>query len=526
MTETITRQVHIDFGRDGTYGHASADVSAYVLNASFSYGFTGVLEEVAAPAVLTLTLANPNGDWWQDVSAATLYGLLRPGLWVRVQYVYSATTYVRYYGRIQTPVRYAGGRYGPHIISITAADDMPALDAHDYAPALARNTTVDTQLLAALESGALVDTYYEDVWVLGASLLGTNTRLPKLADRATFETGVETLAFVGAFSGTAAGSTAGQYIRELVASERGGRFFWDAPTGKYTFFNRHHGLTTLTSSRTITGADIQQADISYGGNLVNKVFVNYALLKEGAAGGVVWSYDNLPLRLKAGDVREFKVQYRDATNDALRVAAVDPILPVAGTDYVAYIDEGGTGAVMTTHVSAAATFGANDALLTISNSASVDVYLTTLQLRATPLTALDGQQASDVDAASISTNGYFPLQLNIPWINESEHAESYAHWLTLQFKDAATRFNALTVLAEASEASALTALDADVGDLITVQEDWANHNATYFVMGKSHMDSGTAHYCTLYLRPSATVKGWILAQVGRGELGTNTYLVH
>jgi hypothetical protein len=526
MTVTITRAVHIDFGRDGTYGHASADVSAYVLSATFSYGFTGMLEEVAAPAQLTLVLTNTVGGWWQDDAGAAFYVLLRPGLLVRVQYVYSGDTYTAWEGRIAVPIRYEANPYSARTVTIVATDDLDALNVQDYTPALARATTVDVEIAKVLQSGAFVNSYYEDVWVLGASVLGTNTRLPNAAARYTLETGIETLDYVGAFSGGSGGSTAGQYIRELVASERGGRFFWDAPSGKFLFFNRWHGLATTASSRTVTQADFLAAEVGWGGGLVNKVFMNYALLEEGAAGGTVYQADNLPMRLRKGETKEFKVQFSDPSNDAVKVAVVDPVLPVAGTDYVANANEGGDGADITNAMAVGVTWSANGAQWRIVNTNENDAYFTTLQLRGTPLTALDSQQVSDADASSISTNGYYPLTVNLPSVNDPEDAESYAHWLLRQFSATTTRFASITVLAENSATSALLALDGNVGDRITVQDTWTSHDADYFIIGRAHQDTGYQHVCTLYLRPVSTIVGWILATVGRGELGTNTYVVH
>jgi len=527
MAVSIARQVLIDFGRDGTYGHASADVSAYVLNASFAYGFASPLEEVAPPATLALTLGNFAGEWWQDNATATFYDLLRPGLWIKLTYTYSGTAYQVWEGRLVPPVRYDANPYSGRTVTIYATDEMDALNAQDYVPPLARDTTADVEIRRALEAGALAYPYHEDCWILGASTLGVNTRLPDISGRISLEAGIETLDYAGAFSGGEGGSTAGQYLRELVASERGGRFFWDAQAGVWTFHNRRHGLTDVTSTRTITQDDIQAADVSWSAGLANRVSVNYALLQEGAASGVVWSADNVPFMIKRGESKEFWAGYRDTSNDAIRVAAVDYVLPVAGTDWTANTNPDGTWLDMTKDIAVYADFRADGARVRIiNNSPYNDAYITALQLRATPLTALDNQRVERADASSISANGYYPLAITIPWISDGDLADSYASWLLLQFSNTETRFHSITVAAEHSATSALAALANDVGDRITVQETWSGHDADYFVIGKRSEDDGRVLRCTLLLRPVSTVTGWVLGVAGRSELGESTYLVH
>lgn len=525
MPVTITRQVQIDFGRDGTYSHALADVTSYVLSLNYSYGFSSVMQEVADSATLTLTLGNFSGDWWQDKAAATFYNLLRPGLWVRVRYAYNSTTYQGWEGRIIPPITYQANPYGERTITIVATDELEVLNTVDYMPPLSRDVTVDTEIRAAL-ANALAYPYHEDVWVLGASTLGTNTRLPDVSARVALDTGIQQLDYVGAYSGTGRGTTVLQYIRELAASECGGRFFWDARSGKWTFFNRHHGLSDMTSTRTITQDDIQDAQVSWGEGLANKVFVNYALMTAGAAGSVVWAADNIPFRVDRGGQKEFTVRYRDSDNDALRVAAVDYIQPVAGVDWTANTNPEGGWLDLTREISVFVDWRADGAQVRlINNSPYNDAYILQFQLRATPITALDSRQTAVANADSISNNGYYPLTVNIPWANDDSRMFSYANWLLSKFDDAETRFHSVTMLAEYGDASALAALASNIGDRITVTEAWSGHNADYMIVGKQASDTGNALMMTLLLQSAATLTGWLLSISGRGELGTKTYLV-
>jgi len=242
---------------------------------------------------------------------------------------------------------------------------------------------------------------------------------------------------------------------------------------------------------------------------------------------VVWSADNVPFKIDRGEGRDFQVRYRDAGNDALQVAAVDYILPVPYTDWTANTNPDGTWLDMTKEVAVYADFRADGARVRVHNHSPYnDAYITALQLRATPLTALDGQRIEHANAGSISTNGSYPLAISIPWISDGDRADSYATWLLLQYAGTETRFHSVTLLAEASATSALAALDNDIGDRITLQEAWSGHDADYSIIGKRGEDDGRMLWCTLVLRPVNTVVGWVLAVAGRGELGTSTYLVH
>ena len=521
---TLTRHVYIDFGRDGTYSHASADVTAYVESAAWQYGMNGAFEEVAQASRLYLTLRNDTGGWWQDASGGTFYGLLRPGLLVKLVYTSGGTDYTRFIGRVLPPVQYDANQFGEQRrVYITAGDPFDMLAVQEYAPRLEADVRVDTEIETVLAGGVLAVPYHEDVWVLGASQLGVNTKLPDNSSAYALDTANTTLPHTGVDAGTSAGVSALGYLQELIAAEMGGRLFYDAPTGKIVFHRRQRDWLNRTSTRTLNNDDLLGASVGWGGGLVNHVTVNYALTEEGAAASVLWEATNLPMYVGPDSPKEFRIQFRDPDNEAVRVAALDVLPMVRDLDFAGNENADGSGEGITDKLSASVTPDANGATVRISNGHSRGGYVTTLQVRGTPLKALDGQQAEGANATSISANGLYPMVLTVPLIDSEVTAQSYADWLAVRYGDATTRFENVSISSETNATTLAALMSAGVGDRITVEETWSDHDADYFVLGGSYQDNGFELYGSLTLTPANIKEVWIL---GTSQIGVDTVLAY
>lgn len=525
MTSAVY-EVKIDTGRDGTYSAALDDASGYVVSATWNTGMADSYQEVAPPSQLDLTLDNSTGVFSQDDETQPYCGKLPPGTLVRVRMFHDDVWTQLWTGAI-AEVSVAPGYLREKTCRLTCQDMMLRLLDAEYTPELQTSVTVDAALEALLESGMVALPYDGSYWVLNAETLGVGTVLHGTA-LTEFDTGKTTLAWVGDNAGTESGTSAQGFIRHVVPAEAGGRFWWDGRAGKFKFHNRHRDITNETVAAVFEAGELQSADPRFGDDLVNIVTVNYEPRRVGVAASTLYSADDAPFVLRTGQTRVFAVRYRDPDNTATHVGASTVIEMVAGTDMVANTASNGGGTNMTGSVSLSFVGGAAGARITLINNAGSNVYITTLQVRGTPLAVYNRASARAVDALSIVANERRERTLNVPAISDGDFAQEYANWLLAQFRVPVSRFASITVLANSSAAMMTHAVSRTVGDLITVRDSFTGHDRDYIIVGEGHQVAAGgehAHEATWVLKPVSTIGFWALGVSGHCTLGSTTALV-
>ncbi len=509
----ITYTIECDWARDGTFSHAQADITAYVEAFSLTAGMDDGYDEFAPPAQCTLGLVDPAGDWLPD-AGGTFAGLIGRGVLVRVRASDGVDTYTLWQGSLLdaqiTIDRYADADRA-HRLTLIARDPMLGLLDAEYFPPLTLDAATDTLLDAIFDSAVVFYPY--SPFILDATPLDSSTTLFDNTFTA-FEAGQTVVPFAGDNADAGRGVSAQGYARSVVATEAGGRFFWDARAGCFVLHNRHHDALE-TSALTLTAANLIDAQPRYLEDLANAITVTYAPRAVGAPGTTLYELPNVPTRLRAGEQRTFTARY--ATTEGVKVGALSLMLPVAGVDYTAVLpstsfDSGAlrrgeitlTGTDATSSIAVYVEPGAASARITVTNGGAHEVYLKRLSLRGTPLETFERASAIAQAAASIAAYGRVERNLQIDLLDDDEFAQQFAWTLAARFAAPLFRLASVSIMVEADDPVTWAALGLTIGDRVTITDSASGHDRDYLITGERHQIDARArqHRLTWMLKPA------------------------
>lgn len=511
-----------DVERDGTYGHAEANLSGYTGAVIADHGMADSFETVAPPAELRATLNNADGDFLPERTTATYYGLLVPGPLVRLLATYNAQSYTLWTGRLASLDVYAGAWQVPRVAYLLATDPMPALLNAEYRAALAQSVTVDAALTTMFEAD-VAPWPYED----NPAAVNTYT---------AFEAGRTVLAWVGdnAEQDDQNIVRAQVFVRDILPAEGdGARFFWDAKAAAWTFHNREHDIDESVAV-TLTGDDIipEESEYRFGDRLTNKIAFDFVPRKVGQAGSVIYEYPSLPFDIgkRATSVIEFVARYADPDVPDARIGAVDPITPVPNTDYRCTDElpphpKGEWD--RTDRPTVTVTFFADRANVKLEYYQSNTIYFREFQLRGTPLYTFDRMTVTERDDDSIDTYGLHEQTATLlPNVDDEAFARALAQWAIVQYAEPFGRFTYVTFEATQSDALMTQALTRNVGDRIRLDVDHLNHERDYAIVGVRHIIDAASgeHRCRWTLKPLPLLDFLILDDDTYGLLDGDNYL--
>lgn len=431
-----------------------------------------------------------------------------------------------YIGQIENAPT-AMGEWGDREFTITTECPMQRLLDLTYQPSLLLDTTVDAVISEIFDRGNLPYPYAKSHWILGVEGLSVLGRTTKLFGHAMtdFDTGNTQLPYAGdAENQTGKGTVAQGVIRSMMAAEKG-RFFFNTRTGKFTLHNRRRDTRNDTVAESLTFGDLPTVEPA-NDDVKNIVTVNYEPREVGAARSVIWSMGGLPLTLEAGTRRELTARYTDPDSDK-EMGAMDFVVPASGLDYIANTNEDGSGEDVTHKVSIAVEFGGSSATVWLDSDSKC--YITTLQLRGTPLRRYDQQSAIVSRGESFYDNGKQANELvSIPAISDPDYAAGVARMLLGRYSGKVTRLAAVGFLAgyEAATAPA-RAINRSIGDRIRISDTWSGHDRDYIIVGEEHrVAAGSAMFWQVrwILKPQAREVYWRLGIPGHSELGRTTRL--
>jgi PKD repeat protein len=517
-TPGIAYTVEIDFDRDGTFAHADADVTAYVTRLRWSNGMSASDQSFAPPARLEMVIdmdavrtrhavsLHPSPLLWGGVGGGDTSGAL-----LRLRAAHANVTHTLWQGKITRVEPAPGVAMNDDApqgeARITAEDPLPRLlDSIAFLP-LHQNVTVDAALRLLFDTPVAPYPYDRAFWIMNSSALGSaRLYINTISD---FETGITRLRWVGDTTDTD-GISAQRLLRDWVAAEAGGRFWWDAREGAFRFVSRHHdALTPLAAS--YSADDLSGAVATLGDDVANVVSVAYQPRTVGAAGTVIWQ--SAPFTLRAGGVRLFTARY---TLDDTPIAAVDVIPPPRGVDFAATANS----ADISGQVEVAAQIGATSAYIVVRNIGSSDVTISLLRLRGTPLTTGAPETVTLLDPASIAAHDRRERTLTLPAVDDAEFAADIARAEIARYGAALLHWRAVSFYASDGAASANAALQRAPGDRIHISDPATDHAADYMIVGERHaVDARTAeHRVTWLLKPLARERWFIVADPSHGEL--------
>lgn len=475
-----------------------------------------------------------------DVSikpTARYSGLLVPGVLVRLQATYAASTDTLFIGKvgeggITYGVNQKAGSIEGVAVNITAEDAMKNLLDMEYAPQLETNITTGTLLYNMLSTPLIPLPYARSGWLLGvdgASELDASALLWDTTVGISVSGGQTTFEYAGYTADKKGqGVSAQQYIRDIMNAEGGGRFYWQPRNGTYgewTFHDRHYDLTPATSVATIADTQCTAMEYAYGEDIANSITIKYTARKLGDPASILYTAKNVPIRVSAKSSTKFTGKYTDptSTNGDKHIGGMD-FQPLTAFDYSVYYDP--DGGIPARDFTISAKPSATSVEFQVENNNILDIYITALQYKGTPLIWYD-ESITVNDAFSTYKYDSRPSKpLNLKMIDDAEFAKSLADFILARQKDPAAQFKSITFIANDSATLAGYVISRTIGNVITITNSFVNHNSQYMIIGEKHsyaQETGI-HQVTYYVRHLGRDKFWALGYSGYSELGTTTRL--
>lgn len=502
------------------------NIMPYVESVDWTYGCTQYSEAVAPPSQMTITVNNSGGQFLPGAGA--IGSAVTKGMIVRLRASYNGSYYPLYIGTLDT-IRFSVGIDGDRHAILIVTDPMPQLLNALYTPVLQQNVTTDQVLQKVFDSYAITYPNPGWYWILGTpgySEVGVTTWLLDNA-LTNFETGATTFAFAGDITGADASLNAQSFLREYVYGELGGRFFWDAPSAQFKFFNRNHDVNAAPSALSPGVLELDEPpDYLFADDLLNRVTVNYYPRITGVAGSVLYPSPTSPITLTAKQAYTFTARYQDPNAPNAQVAASTTIYPVAGLDYIANSASDGSGSDQTAFVTVSVNPLATSAQVTLVNNSGSTVYLTTFQLRGTPLTAYTRATVVNSDGISLGSYGDFPRTVEITTLGDAVLAQSYASYLVQRYKTPLARIGGASIWGNRDAATLLNALTLGVGSAVELDDAFLQNVSNKYVITALHhtLTPIRHHWVRLSLEPLDRSLYWILGDATLSILNTTTRL--
>lgn len=516
----------IDFDKDLTYGNALSDVTDYVISARWIYGATDSYQDFAPPARMALVLSNSAGDFSAEDSGATYYGLLQKGLLVRVRATLGVTTVDYFVGRIQQLDYQGDGVYQAKSVLLTIGDFMDDLLNEEPVMPLFLGVAPGQIIRDVFDRAGLVFPYVSSFWVLGEagnSELGSTT-IPFDGTVNSLTTSIGNGRTLLAYTGDKPIGSIQTYMRDLVASECGGLFFYAARNGAFTFLERTWAANPSIAA-TLTDDNIDEAEYIVDDDVLNDVSITYYPRRVGTSNTVLWSQEGV-IELRPGQQREVNGRYFDPNNPSISVGGLYPSPMTAGIDYIARQRADGSGLDLTSFLVVSSVLGGSSAEIALQNTHPTrNLFVTTLQVRGTPLYSNQPETVRVTDAASQIKYGIRRKSITLRLVDSQELAENYATSLLAQFAFPTPRLRSITWLGNKSDANMLNSMQRFVGEVIRVNSARLNHDQNYLIVGEQHQVNAGGedeHRTTLILKPASREVYWILGETGYSELGSTT----
>jgi hypothetical protein len=496
--------VLIDFDKDETYGHALSNVTYWVNEARWSYGVKRAFDEFAPPAQCIITLDNSAGNFDFENTGAQFYGLLKRGLLVKVVGITSIGTYGLFVGRIRELQFDDVGLLGSRKLRLIVTDLTDDLLFTQFDQPLFRNVPPGQIIRDVFERSGIVYPYASSFAYLdqGYALDGAGTKLfTSAALTLSVGDGQSTLAYTG----DKPIDNVQAYLRDLVAAELGGLFFYAARAGSWTFLERHWAVGA-TAVDTFDDTELDDIDYSVDGDVVNDVTVTYYPRRVGTAASVLWSNPDT-FELQPKKTRTITARYTDPNSaTGSSVGGVDMLQPQAGVDYIGRQNENGSGADYTSSLLLSTTFSGSSATITIENTSPINsVFVTLLRVRGTPLISSQPDRVRAFSASSQILYNIIARDYTFRLVDDAGTAQAFANTVVNRFSFARPRVNSVSFNANKNPARLESAHRRFVGEVIRIDSDRLNHDRLYMIVGEQHTIEGggdSTHNVTWILRPT------------------------
>lgn len=513
-----------------------------VIRADSGISNNGPLDRVANTGKMTFSLNNSN------TNSAGLAGYYSPGhencrdgfatgIPVRIRFTQDNIYRTKFYGRIaKDGILPEGGLYGSRRTKITVLDWMNQASTHKiYLPEYTTNKRIDeiVPLIVGLMPLAPLSTEYNSGNDTFPSVFDTvrekTTAMAEFQKLAQSEYGYiylkhttdfdEVLVVEGRDARVSLSTELDQYplssdISGFLLKDDGGYLLQDS--GDKLILNI--GTEASYKDNAIT----QQP--SYGKHMINYISVTSHPRSYDTSATVLYSLPSA-MAISAGATRTFTGNFRDPNSKAESVAGKNMVSPVATTDYLFNSSSAGTGTNLTANLTVTCTYGANAGSYEIVNGGTVDGYLTLLQARGEGIYLYEPVIYISEGTASQVTHGLQHLDINMPYQNDPDTAETVGAFELLNLLEPRLEMDTWTFYANKSGDEMMSFLYVEIGDRIHLVESQTGFDRDRYIDGISfEVYPDNIIKCTWKTRFVSTLTGWYLDITGSSELNVTTYL--
>lgn len=503
--------IAIDWNGDGVY--ESQEESRLLSIPVIERGRSGLHDDPMV-GICELTFRNEDRRYDAWYSGSVIYPYAGVNRRIRVRVSDGSTTYPLFVGRTAEPrssgFRAAGAQGGARKMILRAYDGWKVLQSRKVNIELQQNITQRDAITTLLNAVGWNES--SSLWILGTGQLGTTTVLGGLyGDNVDLGTQVgDTIPYWWVFND----ENPSENLLDLVRAHLGR--IWIANDGTLTWRTVAEDNGTAVDL-TLTDAMLQEMNIVYRLEDVRNKIVVRAAPRSLAASGEVWKLNEQP-QLQPGESREIWAEYTNSSGD--RVPAINIVTPVSGTDYTANQRLDGSGTDYSSSIVVNVTAYSSNAMITVSNSAGVPVYLTLLRLRGQAVENLESLALVEEDIASQETYGTQTLDLDLRWQQKTLVAQDFANFAVAAYKEPQP-------VLELRFQNSTTALSYDLGAKI-LDATSLGTGGTYRLEKITHeIPEGMNCQCiytTWTLFPILPDNAWILESATQGQLGVSTIL--
>lgn len=505
----------VDTLRDYSFAGYANDVTIYTKSATFKSGALSAYDAIAASSYMEIKLSNANGDFNLQDSTSKYYGKLRRGTLVKAQASLNGSNWTTLSVLKISDIIPVYSMKGDHDVILKCSDVLKGFLNQDFVAPLQTNVRID-EILDAIHATAKAIYPYESYYqFFGHSSIGDGRSPFDGGVWADFETAETTLPFYGDNLDRGQGVKAGQYIKDAVQAEIFGLYWFSPRSERFRFLSRYHASDTAISwylNTTITDVPVY----SYARDLVNDFALGYFPRAIGAANSVLWASDNVPFQLNAQETRRIAVKYRDPNQASASVGALVVDDLIRGVDFIANSEADGSGTDWTHFLTVTLLKGTATSEIVFYNRKIGDpAYITTLQVKGTPITAYNKEIAYGYNDDSIVGEGDNPDLGNdrasssetLFAISDIDFAQAYADFKVNAFGDPLYVIEHLTIPVKSDDIVTQTqVLTRSIGDVINFTDPANAHDLDYMIVGESHsitpQTTPPTHTVVYTLRPT------------------------
>lgn len=492
--------IKADWNRDGGYSHEYSDITADVQSFKTRFGrdFASQIAGQAMPGSTAIGVVNNTGKYSVFNATSPLYGLIQPGVLIKIDITYLGYSFRRFTGRISS-------------VDINVPNQTASIIGQGMLADLTR---------ADLIAGLLGSTGDETGDLIAAILdaidypLGITNRALDIGDTTTGRWYVEST------------NSALEACRQLEETEFG--FFYDDSFGRLVYESRNHRLTGdhIVSKLLLSDAgdipyliSIDQANPIR--DIWNEATVEVSSFVEGAL-AVLWTLREASNpTLLAGETKTYIAKYPSQYSGGYVGAYVNAwTTPVVGTDITQ------TG-VSNSDIAVIVIKSANTMIISITNNhATATATLTLVQARGTPVTKQDPVlvRAIDADSQTKYQRRVFPIRGK--WLPDTETAQNAVNSIVARYKDMRPILTVSVPINFAEAQNAFPILERMISDRISIEAEGiltqlgiASDFFIEAIEDNFNVNKGLQIKFDLSLTWSADL--WIL---GTSTLGETTYL--